>query len=94
MSGICNKSIISGADTNNSGNLTCYNVETDRHEGALFNLKVHHSDERGNPITDSLPSGGTKSHSETCTGKVMGSQSQYWSSLLIVCMCGMYMSCV
>ena len=60
--------IISDADIGSGGNLTCYK-ETGQHEGALFNLKDHHSDERGNQITTSLPSSDTERHNKSVTGQ-------------------------
>eukprot|EP01052_Picozoa_sp_SAG31_P025171 SAG31_NODE_2192_length_6226_cov_6.328219_9_plen_150_part_00 len=79
-----NELIVSGANTGNGVNLTAFPNQTGQHDAAFYNLNEHRSDQRGNKITDSLPSGGAKSHSETCTGKSTSSSSQNRPSLLIV----------
>ena len=71
---IPNELIISGAGTDSSGNLTAFPNQTGQHDAAFYNLNEHRSDQHTNPITDSLPSAGAKSHSATCTGKSTGSQ--------------------
>eukprot|EP01051_Picozoa_sp_SAG22_P011057 SAG22_NODE_1036_length_5904_cov_4.908355_4_plen_141_part_00 len=79
-----NELIISGADTGNGVNLTAFPNQTGQHDDTFYELDNHRSDERGNPITDSLPSSGSKSHYHTCTGKTISSSSQHSSSMLIV----------
>ena len=78
----CNK-IMSGADTGSGGkSLTIF---LNRHHAAFYKLYNNQSDEHGNPITDSLPSGGAESHYQISTGKSTSSSSQNRPSLQIVC---------
>ena len=74
FSAIQNELIVSGAGTDSNGNLTAFPNQTGQHDAAFYNLNEHRSDQHTNPITDSLPSAGAKSHTETCTGKSTGSQ--------------------
>ena len=69
-----------GGDT--SGNSTVFLGQTD---AAFYILYNNQPDERGNTITDSLPSGGGKSHYETRTGTSTSSSSQNMPLLLIIC---------
>ena len=61
--------IVSGADTGNGVNLTPLPNQTGQHDAAFYNLNEHRSDQRGNTITDSLPSGGAENHYQIFTGK-------------------------
>ena len=55
-----------------------------RDDAAFLVLGKHLSDERTNRITDALPSGGAKSHSEPRTGESTSPSFQSRLSLLIV----------
>ena len=89
-----NELIVSGAGTGNGVNLTAFPNQTGQHDAAFYNLNEYQSDQHTNPITDSLHSGGTESHSETCTGERISSSSQNRSSVLIICSPDFDLSCV
>eukprot|EP01052_Picozoa_sp_SAG31_P007759 SAG31_NODE_374_length_16577_cov_9.902173_12_plen_1507_part_00 len=57
-------------------NLTVFPNQTGQHDAAIYNLNEYQSDQHTNPITDSLHSSGTESHSETYTGKSTSSSSE------------------
>ena len=67
--------IVSGANTGNDVHLTAFPNQTGQHDAAFYILNEYQSDQHTNPITDTLHSGGTESHSESYTGKGMGSES-------------------
>ena len=89
-----NELIVSGAGTGNGVNLTAFPNQTGQHDAAFYTLNEHRSDQRGNKITDSLPSGGAENHYQIFTGERISSSSQTRSSVLIICSPDFDLSCV